>query len=376
MDTDVSIIGSNVLIVDDIPVNIHLLGHILESEGCVVYAVTDSLQAIEHAIKHTPDVILMDIRMPVMDGFSVCIALQQNEHTRAIPVIFITALSSIDNIIKGFECGAVDYLVKPLKQQEVLIRVKTHLKNKKLLEEVKRQKANAIAANQLKDKFVSLVAHDLRAPLVSQISCLSTMLHDPHTHFPPQYTAHMQLLIQNAQTQLHLIDNILNMNRLQSGSMKLQKMQLDLHMVVNSALQELALTAAAKQIELHNQVPINTVALVDGMLFKEVCKNLVSNAIKFSHLTSPVTLQATVNTDAIIIVVKDQGVGMDAKTQAALFSLGNISLPGTLGERGTGLGLSYCQDIMHAHGGHIAVESSPNRGSAFYLHLPVIELTH
>lgn len=366
--------GSNILIVDDIPANIRLLANILETEGYIVAAVTNGAKAIEHALKYQPDIILLDIRMPGMDGFSVCNTLQQQDQARHIPIIFITALNSLEDLIKGFECGGVDYLVKPFRQQEVLVRVKNHLKHKKLLQELQCQKDNAQTVNQLKDKFVSLVAHDLRAPLVSQLTCLSRMLEDQR--IPDPYTQQLQLLVNNARNQLNLIERILSIHRLQSGALKLFKSQLDLSLIVDSAIKEIALTAETKQIQLQNQVPTNTFEVADAVLLREVCKNLISNAIKFSYPQSQVTIYSfyeQANTKKnIVIAVQDQGVGMDEITYNKLFQLGHIALPGTAGELGTGLGLSYCKDIMHAHGGFITVESTAQKGSTFYLHLPVV----
>ena len=169
---------SVVLIVDDIPENLQVLGNILSAYGLDIGVATDGLQALENVKFQKPDLILLDIMMPGMDGFEVCEKLKSNPETSNIPVIFLTAKSQTEDIVKGFEVGAVDYVTKPFNSAELLVRVFNHLELKKAKDKIERQNDELKEMNDAKNKFFSIISHDLRGPFSGLLGLTSLIINE------------------------------------------------------------------------------------------------------------------------------------------------------------------------------------------------------
>ena len=193
---------STILLVDDVAANLKLLGEILSTEGYKIRQVTSGLQALKVASIEKPDLILLDIMMPGMDGFEVCRQLKLNEGLKDIPVIFISALNDTENIVKALAAGGVDYINKPFQEQEVLARVRTHLK-------LRCQNRELFELNATKDRFFSIIAHDLRGPLGGFMG-LTEIMADENQYFTAGERAEMMSdLRQSARNTFTLLENLL-----------------------------------------------------------------------------------------------------------------------------------------------------------------------
>ena len=236
-------------------------------------------------------------------------------------------------------------------------------------------KQRAEESSRLKDKFVALAAHDLRSPLHSILGAIEYVLEDQEEQ--PLAEAQRQLLeaaVQSGRNLLQVADDVLNIARLHTGVLKLEKRFMDAHQVVDEIIRRLEHLAGQKSLRIENQLPQRTRLYGDRVLFGEVVLNLISNAIKFSHPAGSIQIFSPKTTDDFLsIAIRDQGVGIPEEVIPKLFRVEEkVSTPGTRGERGTGFGLPFSYEILEAHGGVLAVESEPDKGSTFYIRVPKV----
>lgn len=363
-----------ILLVDDTPINLKILTRILGPVGYNLSFATSGQQALDLTLKLKPDLILLDIMMPDMDGFTVCQRLKAAAETKHIPVIFVTAQEDMDSLTQAFAAGGIDYIRKPANQAEVLARVQTHLllrRQQLLLEQqthaAEHRKKEAEQATQLKDKFVSLVAHDLRGPLSEILASLEIMNNE---------SVHQDLvdgMIKICHQQLNMINEILDLARLKTGKIVPRFEFIDASFLVGSVLETITVMMRKKSIEVINEIPEGMRIYADMHLLQEVLRNIIHNAIKFSHLNSQIRI-SFIPGQPVQIVIEDHGLGMSEGALAKVFRVEEkTSTIGTMGELGTGFGLPYSREIMLAHQGDIVIQSAPGVGSSFFVQLPYIQ---
>jgi len=362
----------NILIVDDIPANLKVLGDILKGEGFKVRPVPNGNLALQVASKEKPDLILLDIMMPDMDGFEVCRKLKENPGLSDIPVIFISALNDTSDIVKALKSGGVDFITKPFQADEVAARVKTHLqlyRQSIVLREQSMQLKELIAT---KDKFFSIIAHDLRGPLGGFMG-LTEMMADESMELSPEMQKEMIVdLNESARNIFNLLENLLEWSRMQQGQTVYQPETIGLKSLVEECILTLLETIRKKDIQLTVDIQEDQEVFADSNMLQSVVRNLISNAVKFTPRGGKVAISAgyTENMRSVI-VVRDTGIGMNDAMIANLFRLNvNNSRPGTEGEHSTGLGLHLCKEFIERHNGEIWVESEAGKGSAFYFTIP------
>jgi len=349
-----------ILIVDDTPQNIQVLGNILYDKGYNISISSSGTQALQSVKTKTPDLILLDIQMPGMDGFEVCKMLKANLLTKEIPIIFLTAATESENIIHGFELGAVDYITKPFNVPELIARVATHI-------ELKLSKEKLIELNATKDKFFSIIAHDLKNPfadLLSSCELLKRSITKQDMNKIEKYTDNICNSSKNA---YNLLENILNWSLLQMGKFTVKKEKFNIHYLICDALIGLQNIVIEKEIEIKVIGDKKAEAFFDIEMFKAIIRNFATNAIKFSNKKEKVIVEITeFNETAFKVSVKDSGVGISEEDLLKLFRI-DIShiTQGTNNEKGTGLGLILCKDFAKKNGSEIFVESEEGKGSIF-----------
>jgi two-component system sensor histidine kinase/response regulator len=364
---------ATILLVDDERFNLNLLKSVLEREYEIQVA-SNGEQAVERASGITPpDLILLDIQMPGMDGYQVMARLQAGTITRSIPVIFVTTMGGIEEETKGLLLGAVDYIIKPISPPIVRARVQTHLALKRSADQQKALNQALAELNQLKNLFLGMVAHDLRNPLVA-IRGLSELLLEGELEVDNQ-REFQTTIHQVSQQMLVLLNDLLDISQIESGQFSLHSLPQDLLALLRERLALLEPVAQAKQIclllEEESSLPLLP---VDPMRLTQVVDNLVGNAIKFSPLGSTVRIVTQrVGTGGGFAVV-DQGPGISHADRAALFKpFHRLSAMPTGGEKSTGMGLYIVKKIVDAHGGEILVDSLPSGGSRFWVQLPGVQ---
>lgn len=353
-----------ILLVDDNTNNLGVLYNYLDAERYTVLVSQSGERGLELAKREKPDLILLDILLPGMSGFETCTRLKALDDTRDIPVIFISALSDVEDKVKGLEVGGVDYITKPFHHQEVLARINTHLT-------IKHQREQLNLLNATKDRFFSIIAHDLRGPFTGLLGALE-MLRDTRADMNEEETHELIVnLYESSERTYHLLENLLEWARSQQQTVTPVPRPLSLRSLARETLDLFHAAADQKEITVHVDVPDELTAYADPNMITTALRNLVNNAIKFSRTGDRVTIAGTDHAELVELTVEDTGIGIESEELPMLFSLTrHKSRAGTLGEKGSGLGLILAHDYVTRNRGTIEVQSRPGEGSRFSVLIP------
>lgn len=365
----------SVLIVDDTMENLQVLAEMLRDKHYKVAIAKDGMKALNFVSKRKPDLILLDIMMPEMDGFEVCRRLKSDPEAKEIPVIFISALADTADKLKGFEVGGIDYITKPFKREEVFARVKTHLDLKLSLEALQKANESLEIANGTKDKLFSIISHDLRNPVFATSSMLDILV-DEAGSFPEEEKAEILNDLRNSMKEVHsLLENLLSWSRSQQGTIAYEPSNVNILEIIDSNISLLSGIAKEKNIRLYSEITDRLILFCDYNTINTVVRNLISNALKFTPEAGEVKISAITKDNHVEISVADSGVGIPKETIGKLFQVGkHVTTYGTRNEKGTGLGLLLCKEFVEKNGGQIWVESEENKGSTFRFTIPAGKL--
>lgn len=483
---------ANILVIDDTPENLYLLSSMLTERGYKVRSVTKGSNGLRGAQAAPPDLILLDVRMPEMDGYEVCRQLQQNDRTREIPVIFISASGEVLDKVKAFTAGGVDYITKPFQVEEVLARIETHLmlrqlrtqleiQNAQLQQEIRERIAaeekfakafraspspiailtlaeqkfievnqsflkmsgyaeaeilnrsvaelNLLTINtyeqmvhhfqekgvlknqefeihtkygevrtvllsmeqielagiscvlnivnditeykRLENEFISLVSHELRTPLNSLIGSLDLLKTGKLGSLSDKGQQILSIAISNSVRLIRLVNDILDLERIKSGKITMQKVKCQADDLLTQAIEAMRTMAEQAKISLHCEA-ITAEFWADPDRLLQMLTNLLSNAIKFSEPEQTIWLRAQLQSDQLQIQVEDQGRGIPAEQLRRIFEpFQQVDASDSRQKGGTGLGLAICRSIVEQHHGQIWVESTLGQGSTFHIRLPL-----
>ena len=370
-----------ILIVDDTETNVRLLSHVLRQAGFNIIVAFNGADAMELATKRTPDLILLDIMMPEMDGFEVCARLKADEPLSEIPVIFLSALSDTTDKIEGFNAGGVDYITKPFQKDEVLARIQTHLYLRKLQRErneriqiLIEREIELSLLNKRKDDLVRMVSHDMKNPIMGIIGLIDILKEDELVDEKEKGSI-LDVMRSSGEKLLEMVKNVLDKESNSNKVHELNKKNFDLIAIAKKVLELNQAKAVLKKIELVlKSEEEECIAFVDPDKIEIVLNNLVSNALKFTTPKGTVTIEIGYGEDKknALIKVTDTGIGIPENMIDRLFRANSkVSTIGTAGEMGTGLGLDIVQLYSELHQGKVWVKSKENVGSTFYVQLPL-----
>lgn len=500
-------VKADILVIDDTPENLHLLSSMLTERGYKVRSVTKGITGLRGAWAAPPDLILLDINMPQMNGYEVCQQFKAQEITRDIPVIFISALGDVLDKVEAFNVGGVDFITKPFQVEEVIARIQIHLTLRRLqqaqqahnvrlqqeidsrrqaeetfeksflaspspiaittlsdgafvavnpsflrmsgceIDEVIGQTTEALALwrsphlynqaidqvatgtpvysqelefqtrqgehrtvlvsierislhsqlcaltiinditerKRLENEFVSVVSHELRTPMHSLIGALDLLSTGELGELSQQGQQILSMATNNAERLIRLVNDILDLERLQSGERSIDKTRCDMADLFAQAVEAMQAMADSAEVEL-KVVPLSVPVVVDCDRMLQTLTNLLSNAIKFSPLGSCVQLEAVVefsdessnkfvenySSPQMHITVKDQGRGIPPDQLETIFErFQQVDASDSRKKGGTGLGLAICRKIICEHNGQIWAESTLRQGSTFHILLPL-----
>ncbi len=351
--------NTNILVVDDTPENLRLLMGILAEQDYRVRPVPSGTRALSTVQIELPDLILLDIKMPDMSGYEVCEQLKADERTRDIPVIFLSALNKVEDKVKGFEVGGVDYITKPFQVQEVLARVKTHLTLQQMRKALEKKNVEFEAVNKELRDFAYSVSHDLKAPLRGINQLVHRLVQDYADAFDEKGKEMTELLCNRVKRMGNLIDGILEYSR--AGRIEEKHEQIDLNTLVNDVLEMIA-PPESMQIAVENDLPT---VVGDRTRLEQVFQNLFSNAVKFMDKPAgTITIGCADEGSYWTFSVTDNGPGIDEQDHEKIFQIFQTLTPREKHEN-TGVGLAIVKKIVALYGGEIWVESAVGKGSTF-----------
>lgn len=361
-----------VLIVDDTPANIDVLDLFLEKEGYKISVAQSGESALDLAGRISPDLILLDVMMPGIDGFETCLRLKANEKTQDIPIIFITARNEPTDIVKGFSVGGVDYITKPFSQEEVCARINLHLKLKTLMADLEAKNSKLAQLNDLKNKFLGMASHDLRNPISTIQGFSQIMLDHGDTLAEDEKKEFLQSIHKVSRDMLALLGDLLNISTIESGKLDLQLKPGSLKQLVGERIRMYQVMAERKNIATHMDIEEIPVFSFDAHRISQVIDNLLSNAIKFSPTGKEIFISLGNKNGQAIFSVRDQGPGISSKDQDKLFKhFQKLEARPTADEPSHGLGLAIAKKMVETHAGKITVQSTPGSGATFSFQIPL-----
>ena len=362
-----------ILIVDDVMSNVLLLKVLLTNEKFAIATASNGHQALEQTKKEKPDLILLDVMMPDMNGFEVAQRLKADPETAGIPIIFLTALNSTTDIVKGFQVGASDFVSKPFNKEELIIRVihQISLVAAKRMIVSKTEELQRIIVGR--DKLYSVIAHDLRSPIGSIKMVLNMLiLNLPAEKIGNEMHELLTMANQTTEDVFALLDNLLKWTKSQIGKMNVVCQDVDMVEITESVVEIFSMVANLKKMTISVEKPEKLMVNADIDMLKTVVRNLMSNAIKFSLENSEIQVKLAEEDGMAVVRVRDHGCGISEEGQRKLLHTDtHFSTFGTNNEEGSGLGLLLSKDFVVKNGGDLWFTSKEGEGSEFCFSIPV-----
>jgi two-component system sensor histidine kinase/response regulator len=361
-------IKPSILIIDDAIEYREILTSILEPIAGSIKDCSSGKLALKLLEEHEFDIILLDIKMPVMDGFETCEIIKSNPKFKSIPILFISALSEIQDITTGFKLGAVDYITKPFYPEEVIARVKTHIELDYQRKIIKQQYNELKALEESRDSFVNMIVHDMYSPITILSMCVETMR---FSEIEGNTSENLLEELQFGVDQLtEMTASILDVSRMESKKMPLHKTPVQFFELLRNIVSKEQLITSGKGIEIQ-LIGEDIEFYLDGKIITRVITNLLTNAIKFTPKNGNITVELINKADGVEIKVSDSGCGISSEHIEGIFEkYGQVESAQKNIKRSTGLGLTFCKLAVELHGGKIGVESAPENGSSFWFTLP------
>jgi len=360
----------NIILVDDTPANLQLLTGMLKERGYKVRPVPSGKLALQAAQNDPPDLILLDIMMPEMDGYEVCERLKADDKLKEIPVIFISALNETMDKVRAFGVGGVDYVTKPFQFEEVNARVSTHLELQGQRRKLRENLEQLRRLEEMRDNLVHMIVHDLRSPLTGISGFLDLALALEKETLTEDGLDYLQTAKRSTTAVINMVSAVLDVSKMEAGEMKLHLTECDLVGIATDLMSDMESLKEAREMNL-DAPPVPVTVVADKDLILRVIQNLLGNALKFTSSDGWIRLDIQPDENRVCVKVRDNGPGIPAEYQDRIFDkFGQVEARAHRQKFSTGLGLTFCKLAVEAHGGSIGVESEVGKGSTFWFALP------
>ena len=362
----------SILVVDDNKENLKVVSNFLKAEGYQI-ALAIKAKDARKILEDTPiDLILLDVMMPEMDGFTFCRELKEDDKLSEIPVIFLTAKTETSDLVEGFEAGGVDYITKPFQREELIARVNNHIALTHAKQQIREQADEIHKINLTKDRLYSVIAHDIKSPF-SNISMLISSLAEGYLEAgTEEYDEILQSINSSTQETYGLLENLLQWTRSQTGALEQSPEPLQVNELIANTCRLLQPQAGKKDVEIDHQLEADLTIHADRNMMQSVLHNLIGNAIKFTREGGKITVSVREENNQAIIRVQDTGVGIPKENLKKLFlDQGQLTTRGTDDEKGSGLGLLLVKDFVQKNKGRIDLDSVVDKGTTFTLTFPL-----
>lgn len=370
-----------ILVVDDLPANVRLLEGILKVAGYEVETAPDGARALEFISATPPDVVLLDIMMPDMDGFEVCRRIKSNPETSWLPVVMVTALQETADRVAALQAGADDFLTKPVDEVEVVARVQSLVRVKRQREDLENAYRDLRKAESMREGLSAMLVHDLRTPLTAILGSLQMLGQSEPTDVQREL---IEICARSSGRLLGLINDLLDVSKMENGEMRLERSPIALAELIDDAFNHVLpgsgstrVAPTGRSVEVQIQVPDDLPTLMaDRDLLGRILINLLGNAARYIPRDGHIAVEvqsAPSDSDAggVLFSIRDNGPGIASEYQTRIFEKFTQVETAQSGRKlSTGLGLTFCKLAVEAHGGKIWVESTPGEGSDFRFTIP------
>lgn len=363
----------SILVVDDVVSNVLLLKILLTKENFKVLTANNGYTCIEIAQNNHPDLILLDVMMPDINGFETAEKLKSDPATADIPIIFLTALNAPSDLVKGFQVGANDFLTKPFNKEELVMRVMRQIQLVFAKRIIESQNAELKRTISNRDKMYSVIAHDLRSPMASIRMVLNLLVSTISSELIGEELFSLLDKANKESEETHdLLDNLLKWTKSQTGRINVVHQNFDISDVLIGIEDIFSLIAENKKQKINFDKQTGSIMVrADKDMLNTVLRNFMSNAIKFTPEGKDIDILVDKQDKFVKVSIRDHGVGISPERIATLFSAGQTTY-GTNNEEGSGLGLQLCQDFARKNGGDVMVESVLGEGSTFSVFVPLM----
>lgn len=364
-----------ILIVDDVDANVLLLKLLISKAGYKTMTAFNGRDALDAVEKQKPDLILLDIMMPIMDGHEVAKKLKERPEYADIPIIFLSALNSTEDIVQGFRFGAADYVSKPFNKDELLTRINHQISLIEAKRIITRQTEELRRTILGRDKLYSVIAHDLRAPIASIRMVMEVLISEVKKEsIGDDMFELLNMANRLTDDSFSLLDNLLKWTKSQTGRLNtVFQDNVDLMNMITGVVEVQRGVASLKNVRLNLLGSTGRSARIDIDMAKTSLRNLISNAIKFSYENSEIDVGIEEQDDRVLIYVRDYGTGISEDNQEKLFKPdSHFTSFGTDNEEGSGLGLLLCNEFVMRNGGTLKFTSKEGAGSTFTFDIPTI----
>jgi signal transduction histidine kinase len=359
---------ADIMVVDDTPANLQLLEGLLRERGYHVRALPRGRLALAAAEAEPPDLILLDINMPEMNGYEVCERLRAHPQLKDIPVLFISALNETLDKVKAFALGGLDYITKPFQIEEVEARVRTHLELRRQQRQLRESYLRLQELERLRDGLMHMVVHDMYSPLFAILGFLNLLAMELSSKLSKTELKWLIGTRQRAMELTEMVTTLLDVSRLEAGQMPLDRSAVDLAAAAREVVASLASLAEGRRLSIDSPTgPV--MADGDPGIIRRVIANLVGNALKFTPEDGEVRIAVEQKEGLARLAVSDTGRGIPPEYHAKIFEK-FAQVDKQQRQYSTGLGLTFCKLAVEAHGGQVGVQSQVGQGSTFWFVLP------